>query len=225
MNLRKNDIANEGKRLLYALVIPGIVLLFILLMFWLQAEYPWLTRALANFPRDYGHLHGAITSLFLHGSWQHLLNNGVSFLILSWMLFYLYRTIALQVFLQLWLYSGIMLWIMGRANYHIGASGLIFALAFFLMASGAIRRQQGPLALAFVVIFLYGGMFWSIFPWEATYDISWECHLSGALVGVALAFIYRKRGPQPPPEINDDDIDDNNPYWIIENENSDEQRA
>jgi uncharacterized membrane-anchored protein YhcB (DUF1043 family) len=43
---------------------------------------------------------------------------------------------------------------------------------------------------------MYGGMIWGVFPMEE--HVSWEGHLSGLVVGVALAFLYRKRGPQSP---------------------------
>ncbi|MDG2441014.1 MAG: rhomboid family intramembrane serine protease, partial [Crocinitomicaceae bacterium] len=39
-------------------------------------------------------------------------------------------------------------------------------------------------------------MIWGIFPTEA--HVSWEGHLSGMVVGVILAIVYRKRGPQAP---------------------------
>jgi hypothetical protein len=39
-------------------------------------------------------------------------------------------------------------------------------------------------------------MIWGIFPTKER--ISWEGHLSGMIVGVFLAFYYRKLGPQRP---------------------------
>jgi hypothetical protein len=51
-------------------------------------------------------------------------------------------------------------------------------------------------ALSLFIVFLYGSMIWGIFPTKER--ISWEGHLSGMIVGVVLAFIYRARGPQRP---------------------------
>ncbi len=223
MNLKDTQI--ERKHFFYAMVIPLTLAMLTLLIFLLQQEFAPITRALALFPRRPFGMVGIITSPLVHGSWEHMANNLVAFLFLAWLLFYIYRTIAWQIFLQIWIYIGILLWIIGRSSYHIGASGVIFGLAFFLMISGGIRKQPALLAVSFTVLFLYGSMFWYIFPWEATYDISWEAHLSGAIVGSIMALLYRKQGPQPPQQIEDDDIDDNNPYWLEKDQNSEEQKV
>ena len=72
---------------------------------------------------------------------------------------------------------------------------MIYAMAFFLFFSGVFRTDRAAMALALVVSFLYGSMIWGVLPGRA--HISWEGHLFGALTGIALAFNYRKKGPQP----------------------------
>ena len=39
-------------------------------------------------------------------------------------------------------------------------------------------------------------MIWGIFPTQPR--VSWQGHLSGLVVGVILAFVFRKQGPQRP---------------------------
>jgi uncharacterized membrane-anchored protein YhcB (DUF1043 family) len=39
-------------------------------------------------------------------------------------------------------------------------------------------------------------MIWGVFPTQPR--VSWQGHLSGLIVGVTLAFIFRKQGPQRP---------------------------
>jgi hypothetical protein len=39
-------------------------------------------------------------------------------------------------------------------------------------------------------------MIWGVFPTEER--ISWEGHLSGTIVGMIVAWIFRKQGPQSP---------------------------
>ncbi|MFT5892969.1 MAG: hypothetical protein ACI9Y7_003088, partial [Dokdonia sp.] len=43
-----------------------------------------------------------------------------------------------------------------------------------------------------IVIFLYGSMIWYVLPIKE--GMSWEGHLSGFLIGLFFAGIYRKRG-------------------------------
>ena len=45
-----------------------------------------------------------------------------------------------------------------------------------------------------VVVFLYGGMVWGIFPSKD--HISWEGHLFGAFNGLLWALYYKDEGPQ-----------------------------
>jgi membrane associated rhomboid family serine protease len=96
------------------------------------------------------------------------------------------------------LFSGIILWIIGRESWHIGASGLIYALAFFLFFSGLIRRHIPLIAISLIITFLYGSMVWHIFPWKVNDPISWEGHLSGGFTGLMLAVFFRNQGPQRP---------------------------
>ena len=84
---------------------------------------------------------------------------------------------------------------MGRPSYHIGASGIVYLLVSFIFFSGIIRKYYRLIALSLVVVFLYGSMVWYIFPTQER--ISWEGHLSGFVVGLVFAFIFRKQGPQP----------------------------
>jgi membrane associated rhomboid family serine protease len=50
-----------------------------------------------------------------------------------------------------------------------------------------------------VVALYYGSLIWGIFPEELFYKldqpskISWQAHLSGAIVGLALALIFKNK--------------------------------
>ncbi len=148
------------------------------------------------YPRTLHGLLGIFTIPFLHGSFSHLINNSAPMLILGWMLFKFYRSLAFRTLIGIWLISGIWLWISGRDSFHIGASGLVYGLASFLFLSGWLRREKRVAALSFVVVFLYGGLWWGVLPVDP--GISWEGHLWGALAGFSLAIYYRKKGPQRP---------------------------
>jgi hypothetical protein len=90
--------------------------------------------------------------------------------------------------------TGLWVWCGGREAYHIGASGVVYGLAFFLVFSGIFRKIVELAAVSLAVIFFYGSMIWGLFPFIP--DISWESHLSGALAGFILALVYRNDGPQ-----------------------------
>ena len=86
---------------------------------------------LGIYPRQLNGLTGIIFSSFVHGSFSHLVSNTVPLLILISLLFYFYNQIAFKSLALLWLLSGFLTWLIGRNSYHVGASGLIFALVFF----------------------------------------------------------------------------------------------
>lgn len=164
-------------------------------------------------PREVIGLRGVLFSPFIHSSLSHVWSNTLPLLILIWFIFYFYSKIAFRAFFYLWIMSGLITWVIGRGSYHVGASGLVFALLFFLFFSGLLRKYIPLVAVSLVVAFIYGSTVWSIFPiteWIDA-DISWEGHLSGAISGVIFAIVYRKEGPQKPPSPwEDDDSEDDN---------------
>lgn len=139
---------------------------------------------------------GIIFSPFIHNSESvnHIFSNSIPMLVLGTSLFYFYREIAFKVFFGIWFSSGIWLWVLSRPSYHIGASGIVYGLAFFLFFSGWIRRSKPLMGLSLLVVFLYGSIIWGIFPID--WSVSFEGHFYGALAGVFLAFYYKKKGPQ-----------------------------
>jgi membrane associated rhomboid family serine protease len=149
-------------------------------------------------PRTFSGLKGIFFSVFLHGDLNHIASNTLPILVLGSLLFFFYKSIAKQVFIWIWLMSGLWLWIGGRSNpnfqvYHIGASTLIYGLATFLFFSGVFRKNRSLMVVSALVVFLYGSIMWGIFPLKS--DMSWEGHLFGAIAGLLVAFNYRKEGP------------------------------
>jgi membrane associated rhomboid family serine protease len=146
------------------------------------------------YPKTLEGLRGVLFSPFIHKDLTHLFNNSYPILILGGLLFSVYRKIALQIFIWLFFVSGFWLWIIGRPSFHIGASGIIYALASFLFISGVIRKNPRLAAVSLVIIFLYGSMVWGILPTKE--PISWEGHLAGFVAGILVAIFYRNEGPQ-----------------------------
>jgi len=148
-------------------------------------------------PRTLNGLSGILTSPFIHGDLEHLISNSIPIILLGAALVYFYKELSLKVFLFIFFLSGTGLWLGGRNVYHIGASGLVYGMAFFLFVSGILRKDTRLLAISLLVVFLYGSMIWGVFPlWKG---ISWEAHLFGSLAGILSAFLFRSEGPQRPP--------------------------
>lgn len=175
------------------------------------------------YPLDLTGLRGILFAPFIHGSWEHLLNNSIPVFVLCLTLFYFYSDISYKVFILIFFIHNFWLWFFGREAYHIGASGMIYGLGAFLFVSGIIRKNKHLLAISLLVAFLYGSMVWGIFPLEE--GISWEGHLTGLVAGIILAFYYKQHGP--PPNFGKwkyEDTEEENEfyeeeYWNIEDEN------
>ncbi len=148
---------------------------------------------LSLFPRNIYGLIGILTSPLIHSDINHLVANSLPVFLLALGILYFYKNASLKVILLIYFIPGIAVWLLGRSAYHVGASGLIYGFASFLFFSGLIRRDPRSIALALLVIFLYGSMVWGLLPIDKR--ISWESHLYGALTGIACAFIFRKSDP------------------------------
>jgi membrane associated rhomboid family serine protease len=142
----------------------------------------------------------------------------VPLLVLGTLLFYFYRSLAWNVFFLTWLMTGFWVWVFARGNAaHIGASGIIYGLASFLIFSGIIRRDQKLMIITLLVIFLYGSLVWGVFPqFFPREHISWESHFMGFMSGIILAFWFRKSGPQRKVYEWDDEHGDDDPEWYEE---------
>ncbi len=145
---------------------------------------------LGIYPLKLQGLMGIFMAPLVHGSAGHILSNTLPFLILAGILFYFYPLIAIRVFLQCYFFTNILVWVFGRPFYHIGASGLVYGLAFFLISFGLFRRNVRSLVISAMVILLYGGLVYTVFPFDER--ISWESHVFGAISGVVAAFTMRK---------------------------------
>lgn len=167
---------------------------------------------------------------FIHGDWQHLFANTIPILVLGSALYYFYRPIANRILLILIFSVGLLTWCGARGGVHIGASGLVYGLTFFLMLSGFIRRDKKLIIISLVVVFLYGSLVWGLYPkYAIENNISWEGHLSGFVMGIVLAIFYKNEGPQRDSDFDSDtdfdDDDDNDsddidpetqkPYWDV----------
>jgi membrane associated rhomboid family serine protease len=221
----------KQNRLLQSSVFPLFFLLIIWAVFYFDVTYKLNLHQYGLLPLSAHGLIGILTMPLLHGDLGHIASNTMPLLILGICLFYFYKEIAYKVFFISYIACGVLVWLFAqRDNHnsvHIGASGLIYALAGFLFISGIIRKHKALFGISLLITFLYGTIIWGVLPSEYQKaihyiedgkNISWEGHLFGFLTGVCLAYVYRKIGIQQPVyswEINnDEDIDEANPYWL-----------
>lgn len=134
---------------------------------------------------------GIFLSPFLHANLLHLISNTVPLATLMIITGLFFRDKLIYIIILCALIGGAMVWLFGRHSYHVGASGLIYGLAGFLVAFGIFKKQFVPLVVSIGVITLYGSSFLigllPIFP-----GVSWEGHLFGAVGGIATAYAYAK---------------------------------
>ncbi|MBC9798597.1 rhomboid family intramembrane serine protease [Sinomicrobium weinanense] len=174
---------------------PFLFVVLIWTVYWVQIKYGYDFTDYGILPRTISGLKGIVFSPFLHGSIKHLYNNTFPLLILGTILFYFYVRQSPRVILYGILLSGFLTWIIGREAYHIGASGLIYVFSSFIFFKGIFTKYYRLVALSLLVVFLYGGLLWYVFPIDE--EISWEGHLSGLITGFILAVFIRGNLPKP----------------------------
>ena len=131
-----------------------------------------------------------VLSPFLHGNIEHLYNNSIPLLILIASLRFFYRDLTFPVLIYGVLLSGLLTWIIGRDSYHIGASSLVYVLVSFIFFKGIRTKYYRLVALSLLVITVYGGLVWYIFP-NVEEGISWEGHLAGLITGFVFAVKFK----------------------------------
>lgn len=189
-NPKRLDMELEKRILIHSVLIPALFVA----VFWIVEIIEQTTGVsfvqLGVYPLHLKGLPGILFSPFIHSGFNHLISNSIPFFILFTALIYFYRRISYRIFFQMYFLAGLCIWLAGREAWHIGASGVVYALAAFHLVSGIIRSDVRLLTLSAIVVFLYGGLIWGMFPIRP--EVSWEGHLWGAISGVAMAFFYRK---------------------------------
>ena len=171
-------------------IVPPLRLAFFMwvlfsIEFYLGFDLGWL----GIYPRTFSGAIGILTSPMIHGSLHHIFSNTLPLILLGSTLYMFYNAIAIRVFIQCYVLTGILVWIFGREFYHIGASGLIYGLAFFLISYGLFRKDFKSLSISIIVVLLYGGLVYGVLPTRS--EISWESHLFEALVGIGTAYTLK----------------------------------
>lgn len=177
----------------YSHAVLGFPLVFVVLLwvvYWFEIRFQIDLSEHGIYPRTLAGFQGVVFSPFLHGNLEHLYNNSIPLFVLLVALRYFYSKQFLPIISYGILLSGSITWLIGRSNFHIGASSLIYVLVSFIFFKGIQTRYYRLVALSLTVIMLYGGMVWFMFPTLDT-SISWEGHLAGFISGYAFSFIFK----------------------------------
>lgn len=205
---------HEKKKFINAIFYPALFVVIIFIIHFVQYAFNLNFYQFGIYPKETKGILGIITSVFIHGNFNHLFNNAIPLIILGSALFYFYKPVAIKIVVWIVLMGGVWTWIMARESYHIGASGLIYGLFSFLLASGFIRLNKQLIALSFFVVIVYGSMVWGIFPIKLS--ISYEAHFWGFVSGIILAIFYRKEGLQKEIHVwveEEVESEEENQYW------------
>ncbi len=209
----------EQQRVKFSFILPLIFVGLLWLIKLLELGTGYSFSHWGIYPRTLEGLRGIVFSPFLHGDLSHLFSNSFPVIMLGFIVLHNYRTIAFELLFWLTAMSGFWTWAIGRPSHHIGASGVIYGMAFFVFFSGILRKDTRSMALAMLVTFFYGGLIWGLLPIQE--GVSWEGHIAGAVAGVICAIYYRDV-EKPTPFAFEEDEDDLNiigdPFWVSKNE-------
>jgi membrane associated rhomboid family serine protease len=137
-------------------------------------------------PHEADGLPGIVIAPFLHAGYGHLEGNTVPFLLLGGAvaLSGLRKVVFATVIIAL--VGGLGVWLFASSGTdHIGASGLVFGYAGYLIARGFFSRSMVHLVVGVVVIGVYGStLLFGVAPRDG---ISWQGHVFGAVGGVVAA--------------------------------------
>jgi len=178
-----------------SLIIPLRMVFVMWAVFFIDPFLPFIDfRAFGILPRSLFGLIGIFTAPLIHGNLTHLISNTLPLLLLGTTLYFFYNRIANNVFFGIYLVSNALVWLLARSSIHIGASGVIYGLAGFLIFYGIFRKDLKSLLISIIITLLYGGLVYGIFPNQP--GISWESHLLGGITGAFFAMQFSKKPKQ-----------------------------
>jgi membrane associated rhomboid family serine protease len=143
-------------------------------------------------PREAEGLDGVIAAPFLHVGFGHLIANTLPFVAMGLVIGLEGPLRLLGVTAIVAVISGLGTWLIAPADtIHLGASGVVFGYATYLIARGLFNRRPAEIAIGAVVTVLWGGAL--LAGLEPQQGISWQGHLFGAIGGVVAARALSER--------------------------------
>ncbi|AKG52784.1 rhomboid family serine protease [Dehalogenimonas sp. WBC-2] len=134
----------------------------------------------------------AVTSMFVHGSFSHVLFN---MLALYFFGSYMVQLVGERTMLAIYFIGGIVgslfFWLLGPSYaIAVGASGAIFALGGALAVLKPMTRViifPIPIPMPLWIAVIGGGLLISLVP-----GVAWEAHLGGLITGIGAALLISR---------------------------------
>ncbi len=147
-------------------------------------------------PRDADGLIGVVTAPFLHLGFGHLISNTVPFIAMGLAIALAGAARVVAVTAVVAAISGVGTWITAPENsVTIGASGIVFGYATYLISRGLFTRGMVDLGVGLLVIVFWGGaLLGGLLPEQG---ISWQGHLFGAIGGIVAARLLARSSSAP----------------------------
>jgi membrane associated rhomboid family serine protease len=174
-----------------SVVVPARLVFLMWLSFFLELNFGWPISTYGIEPRTVHGLAGIFIAPLAHGDLIHLASNTFPLLFLGSALFMFYGHVAHSVFYRTYFWTNSLVWLLARPANHIGASGVVYGLAFFLIFYGLFRREIFSMLLSILTLILYGSVFYGLLPGDPR--VSWESHVAGALVGIGSAITFSRK--------------------------------
>ncbi len=146
------------------------------------------------YARNVDRLWGIFTAPFLHASWPHLIDNTIPFVFMGVIIALRGAARLALVTLIVIVLGGLGTWLIAPGGFvTVGASGVVFGYATYLLTRGLFDRSWLEILVGVVVGVVWGSaLASSLVP---HYGVSWQAHASGAVAGVIAAAILA--APRP----------------------------
>jgi len=168
------------------------IAMIIAFVFFLQTVQPWITNDfLLNSAQATQRPWTFVTSIFLHGSLEHLAYNLLSLVIFGLVV---ENIVGKKKFLIIFFASGIFANFLAVFFYDasLGASGAVFGLIGFL---AAIRPKLMVPAFGIPLPVIAAAFLWVLISFAGIFspdETAYAAHLGGLVFGFALGFFLRK---------------------------------
>ncbi|MFI5695150.1 rhomboid family intramembrane serine protease [Kribbella sp. NPDC051586] len=131
---------------------------------------------------------GILTAPFLHLGFGHLISNTLPLVTLGAIIAISGAARLFAVTAIVTVIGGFGTWLISPPNtITIGASGLVFGYASYLIVRGLFNRRLSQVLIGIVVIMVWGSaLLTSLLPQDG---ISWQGHLCGGIAGLVAAWV------------------------------------